>query len=436
MKRGDGRQEAEGEREQKGRGGARIAKFGTTDKMQVCTREFANFGSLETYAPPKTTTVVFSFCTHADAIYEALRSLRSDDRLFVVSKCGNRLPLTNVSTRNVGRVDHSYLTYITRHYHDLADATLFVKDSWTRQGDRDLFSRVPHLPLEEMRQRSDGFQCGRQYLIWHDCSALGAFRIDRYSKAWDRTTTGVRFKSRFASFHEFHRNMTARWSAKHSCAVCYGGVFAARRERIRRVPLATWEALRTSLERGDNIEESHFVERLWAMLLSDPLPHPTDRLLRKRTAMFSSVTRESRHTMGVRRSCLEPTRAGGDLTLIILGSEAHSLHHLMRQRPNCIVYARVHVEHGMNCTTIVRRHWSTMSFLRYTTPRTTNLYSRIHLLRQTDEGDGAPYTHRTFDRLCWSCIWSTIDTYAVRRRVLDKVLPVRCSPICRQPLTF
>jgi hypothetical protein len=55
--------------------------------------------------------------------------------------------------------------------------------------------------------------------------------------------------------------------------VCYGGTFAAMRSSIRARPHATWAALEQSLRRGDNIEEGHFVERMWgALLTSDATP--------------------------------------------------------------------------------------------------------------------------------------------------------------------
>ena len=38
-----------------------------------------------------------------------------------------------------------------------------------------------------------------------------------------------------------------------------------------RIPRGDWSALSTALLRGDNIEEGHYVERLWAALLSPPV---------------------------------------------------------------------------------------------------------------------------------------------------------------------
>ena len=57
--------------------------------------------------------------------------------------------------------------------------------------------------------------------------------------------------------------------------VCYGGSFATFGRNVQRIPLGDWSALSTALQRGDNIEEGHFVERLWAALLSPPVDAST-----------------------------------------------------------------------------------------------------------------------------------------------------------------
>merc|ERR1712232_59515 len=49
--------------------------------------------------------------------------------------------------------------------------------------------------------------------------------------------------------------------------VCFGGLFAASVSQIEKGK-SIWGNLENKLTRGDNIEESHFTERLWAALLS------------------------------------------------------------------------------------------------------------------------------------------------------------------------
>jgi len=49
---------------------------------------------------------------------------------------------------------------------------------------------------------------------------------------------------------------------------CLRGFFSVERARILGVNRTVWRALRASLAREDNIEESHYAERSWAALLA------------------------------------------------------------------------------------------------------------------------------------------------------------------------
>ena len=45
--------------------------------------------------------------------------------------------------------------------------------------------------------------------------------------------------------------------------------------------MAVWHAIESTLERGDNIQEGHYVERSWARLLAKPLSNYQVEALRK-----------------------------------------------------------------------------------------------------------------------------------------------------------
>lgn len=393
--------------------------------MSVCERSFVKYADLQSYKPSRSSTVVVSFCTKPAGVYEILKAFPKS-KLFVVSKCGRRFPYINISVDNVGRVDYSYLTFITQQYDDLSDTTIFIKDSWKRQDKNNLFSHIPHARLDDMILNDRGFECWFQYMIWHDCRVLDTFQLQKYNKPWDSSTMRGVFKSRYTSFHEFHNRFTTRWNESYNCPVCYGGVFAARKERIRRVPLAAWKMLHKTLERGNNIEESHFVERLWAMLLSDPLVPQIDRDMKSKTKLYSLVGKETHHTTGVLRSCLVPTYHDKTLFInLLLRSDVHSLNF---SRPvcatecDCVVYATRQIDSTAKCKVLVKPRWTAMSFLRYTTPRITNSYNIISL------SNG--YRHCKFDQPCWNCIWSTIDIHALRRTHLNRILSLHCGGLC------
>ena len=87
--------------------------------------------------------------------------------------------------------------------------------------------------------------------------------------------------------------------------VCYGGTFAARRHRIARIPRGFWRALEASLSRGDNIEEGHFAERLWAALFAGRLDaSDTRRILCASHQVWCSSHGQSAYR-GILSTCTE-----------------------------------------------------------------------------------------------------------------------------------
>ena len=50
---------------------------------------------------------------------------------------------------------------------------------------------------------------------------------------------------------------------------CFGGFFAVKKGNMLNQPEGVWKKFQTSLERGDNIIEGHYAERLWESLFLD-----------------------------------------------------------------------------------------------------------------------------------------------------------------------
>ena len=79
--------------------------------------------------------------------------------------------------------------------------------------------------------------------------------------------------------------------------VCYGGVFAASVSSIRKTKASVWQTSETILSRGDNIQEGHYMERTWGMLLAAPLEtYQMDALVK-----CSTVREEKSHFKGMLR---------------------------------------------------------------------------------------------------------------------------------------
>ena len=94
--------------------------------------------------PIKEVDVVVSLCKHdltwLQEYIEGLRTLGAPVRnVTIYSKCGAVAPVANpliewsqtvVELPNVGRCDHTYAYHMAEKFWDLADATIFIKDSY------------------------------------------------------------------------------------------------------------------------------------------------------------------------------------------------------------------------------------------------------------------------------------------------------------------
>ena len=53
--------------------------------------------------------------------------------------------------------------------------------------------------------------------------------------------------------------------------VCYGGLFSGSVQNIFKMGTSVWKNIEMSLSRRNNIQERHYAERSWALLMSTPL---------------------------------------------------------------------------------------------------------------------------------------------------------------------
>lgn len=194
------------------------------------------------------------------------------------------------------------------------DHVLFIKDN-----DNAYRRDEARIPWKRMKTKTTtkGFSCScrltRELLPnmkttnVASLSSLGGFHLELYKRPYSQIGTDadtVPFSSTFKSLENWARSVqiglklgseapvlpdgdeyrkrkvqvsSSRRKAffspysQHFVPICYGGHFMATIERIMLAPLEDWNLIVDSLSRGDNIEEGHFMERLWAALLSQPI---------------------------------------------------------------------------------------------------------------------------------------------------------------------
>ena len=128
---------------------------------------------------------------------------------------------------------------------------------------------------------SNGFACGIQpapiFSPYHHSKFLFEFQLHEYhhkDKVYESDHMNS-FESNFTNLGHFYKTIIApgfKYSVLPELVqVCYGGVFAASYKNIMKADPSIWKRIEESLSRGNSIEEGHFMERLWGLLLATHL---------------------------------------------------------------------------------------------------------------------------------------------------------------------
>ena len=257
------------------------------------------------------TEIVLAHCTKSIMwLGDAVRGLREKGanvtHVHIVSKCGYTPNTTslgafaglviNVTTRhNVGRNDETFVRFLVDRYETLPTSLFFLKDS-TRQQINGLQSylriNIGHWLANSLAASPVGFACHLDGSIqsaglYHVAARADEYRSAQYFTRHDQNRAEVakgrgRFMAPWRPLRNFAHHFLSPKTHQHLDAaqhpvrrVCCGGSFATFGRNVQRIPLGDWSALSTALQRGDNIEEGHYVERLWAALLSPPVDAST-----------------------------------------------------------------------------------------------------------------------------------------------------------------
>lgn len=242
----------------------------------------------------------------------------------ILSKCGAAVDYVSDITRvirllNVGRCEHAYIYWMLHimdsdvdvHKHD---AVLFTEDNFGEDHNKEsgLGKRRNVTEMGAIVTRR-GFACGlelgnifykgsdgrsKPYVVsrstYSDCQELRNFEIKRHvtknEHAYANLFQGqnnslVPFKLGNRTLGDWYDELVGGDDqSRLPCPfveTCYGGVFMVLGRNIRRSKGdVIWRVMEIASSRGDNIEETHFIERLLPGLLAEPLSANAVILLR------------------------------------------------------------------------------------------------------------------------------------------------------------
>jgi hypothetical protein len=269
--------------------------------------------------PATDTVIVVAHCRHPiNFLNEMRRAITGHGlqlvKVIIVSKCGfedvllhdleqNLRPLTQVvNDINRGRCDHSWASYIHANYDALPSRLIMVKDSWAMHA----YAKKLE-PVDLVRSTFSDFACAYRFVdLWHLAKQTKSFTMRMYNKTWDQAGHGQAdtFTAPVRPLHKWMRAMGLPRSIERETfwPVCYGGGFVTTRNAVQRTSRRTWRNVMMSLARGDNIEESHYMERAWAAVLTRKLQAHEEAALTCATK-FATTSQRQDSTLGAIGDC-------------------------------------------------------------------------------------------------------------------------------------
>ena len=221
------------------------------------------------------------------------RTLAGSSYMSEIRKIAHK-PLRIIELPNVGGCDHTY-AYDMAHrdwasFADRKHVVLYLKDRNTQ-----LCSKNMLVPSWNVLRPSTmiavaamaGFGCNLRSLgtdtLWHWTLETRKFFLKKYSRVGIHDTSGnhtekaapPRFGSKFRNMGRFADSMGVLLP-EPLMQVCYGGNFAVsggqflNGTKVNDARVKVARRVERALERGNNIEEGHFMERLWAGFLQTP----------------------------------------------------------------------------------------------------------------------------------------------------------------------
>ena len=165
-----------------------------------------------------------------------------------------------VTLENVGKECHTYLHHILQNYENLAPITFFIPASIEIHYKYDKIIKT----LERMKETESAI-----FLAEHTENAYEKFR-DFQIDYWLGTNAnnqqlnpnGYLEACEYRPFskwyeHFFYKEIVINWWS-------YNSIFAVDRRDILQHPRERYESLIQGLKKGNNLEEVHYIERVWA----------------------------------------------------------------------------------------------------------------------------------------------------------------------------
>jgi hypothetical protein len=161
---------------------------------------------------------------------------------------------------NVGRIDHTLVYHILENWDCLNEITVSLPASILMCYKKGAYLSAIRNKLSIVKEKYNGFYSPRFHKVYPNFN----YSLDDYLPEGKCNRNGNPFvKSEYSDFQEWKKAIIDTRPMRY---VGMRGMFAVCKENILHVDKQIYENLLKSLSVGDNIENGHFAERIWAHL--------------------------------------------------------------------------------------------------------------------------------------------------------------------------
>ena len=160
---------------------------------------------------------------------------------------------------NIGRIDHTLAYHIVEHWDNLPETLVNLPGSVMMCQKKGHYLSAIIKRVNSMDKYS-GFFGPRFHKVGNNFN----YSIDNYQAEGMCNRNGNKFvKSEYPDFQAWKKAIIDEHPMSY---IAMRGMFAVSRANITHIDKAVYERLKLSLSVGDNIENGHFAERIWAHL--------------------------------------------------------------------------------------------------------------------------------------------------------------------------
>jgi len=162
---------------------------------------------------------------------------------------------------NIGRCDHTYLYHIIENFNNLSDQVIFCTGSTYALSHKwYVFQKIKENIGKYHFYTTKLFRAHSKYSNFRILKYCASHKVNLTDSSCDI------IRSKYKNLGDYENQMIGKGQIRY---ITFYGVFSVSKENIKSYPLHIYKKLIEPLKEGDNLEDGHFMERLWAHMYFD-----------------------------------------------------------------------------------------------------------------------------------------------------------------------